>query len=79
MYICLLLIRHGLDVPLIHFSVDGYRVFSTMIKKKKKKKNTTLSEQFHNHISKSQKETNSILITHNYMIAHFPDLLQALQ
>ena len=32
MYICLLLIRHGVDVPLIQFSVDGYHVFSTMIK-----------------------------------------------
>ena len=41
--------------------------------------NTTMSEQFHNQISKSWKEPKSISLTHKCITAHFPGLVQALQ
>ena len=41
--------------------------------------NTTLSEQFQHPIEKPQKKVNSIPLTHIYMTAHFPGLINALQ
>ena len=49
------------------------------LRSKARHNNTTLSEQFQNQISKSQKETKSISLTHKYMAAHFSVLTQALQ
>ena len=42
-------------------------------------KNTTLSEQLQNSIEKSYKETKLIPLTHKYITADFPSLVQALQ
>ena len=44
-----------------------------------KPKNTTFTEKYQNQISKSQKEAKSIALTHKYMTAHVPVLVQALQ
>ena len=43
------------------------------------KKKTTISEQFKNPIEGSQRETQLIPLTHKYMTAHFPGLIQPLQ
>ena len=48
-------------------------------KKKDKNKNTTLSEQFKNTIKKSLNDAKSIPLTHIYMIAFYPGLVQAPQ
>ena len=51
--------------------------FSLCWNKTKKLNNTTLSEQFQKNRKKSQNL--SIPLTHIYMTAHFPGLIQALQ
>jgi len=43
------------------------------------KKNNTLLEEFQNEISKSQQKVKLTHLTHKYMTAHFPALVQTLQ